>query len=137
MELSCAVKPPVFVTLKDVDGALRQPPRVAILDVSLKHPSNITCITFRNHYTHSVTVRYIKEGEPHWRLCTKNMELMKSCHCEQGAESFVTLDSEHFLSPMERVKHLRLILRQPSPHWREFGVKQLCCFGEAAISGLK
>ena len=131
MELVCAVKPLAFVTLKDVDSALRQPPRVAILDVALKYPSNVAYISFRNHYTHSVTIKYVKEGEQHWQLCTvTSVELMPSCHYEQGAESYVVLGREHFLCALERVQHLRLILRQPSPHWREFGVKDLRCFGE-------
>ena len=135
MELECAVKTPAFVTLKDVDGVLRQPPRVVILDVSLKYPSCIAYISFRNHYTHSVTVKYVKEGEQQWQLCTAtSVELMPSCHCEQGAEGYAVLGREHFLCPLERVQHLRLILRQPSPHWREFSVKDLRCFGERCQS---
>lgn len=130
MELTCAVKLPVFVTVKDIDGTLRQPPRVSVLDLSLKCSSNVAYISFRNHYTHSVTVRYRREGERHWQLCTKSLVLMPSCHCEQGAESYVVLGREQFLCALERVQHLRLILRQPSPHWREFSVLDLRCFGE-------
>ena len=129
-ELECAVNLPVFVALKDVDDTLRQPPRVCIVDLSLKYPSNIAYVSFRNHYTYSVTVNYRREGERRWQPCTRSVVLMPSCHCEQGAESYVVLGREHFLCALERIQCMRLVLRQPSPHWKAFGVHDVRCFGD-------
>ena len=50
---------------------------------------------------------------------------MPNCHCERGSQSFVVLSKAHFGTPLENASCLRLILRQPSPDWRQFGIRDL------------
>ena len=50
--------------------------------------------------------------------------LMLSCHCESpDAQKWVELGQSDFQGQLEGVVRLRLILRQLSPHWRQFGIE--------------
>ena len=53
---------------------------------------------------------------------------MKNCHCVQGSQNWVILSQKHFLTNPTNVKQLRMILKQPSPHWKDFGIRDFRCF---------
>ena len=50
---------------------------------------------------------------------------MPNCHCERGSQSFVVLSKAYFGTPLENASCLRLILRQPSQNWVQFGIRDL------------
>ena len=56
---------------------------------------------------------------------------MPNCHCERGSQSLVVLNKAHFLASLENVISLRLILRQPSPEWNQFGIRDLKIYSVA------
>ena len=100
-------------------------------------PQTIGCITFFNYYTHTLTLKYwqgqfsnSKSVTSKWRTCVSKLQLMPNCHCERGSENMVVLNRAHFIVPLENVSRLRLILRQPSPDWNRFGIRDLKCYSD-------
>ena len=120
--------------------------------------SQISIIRFRNHYTYAITVLYqslvapkprpltqdhsnataarapnaVKphgSGHGEWKMGVAKHILMPSCHCESpDAQKWVELGQSDFQGQLEGVVRLRLILRQPSPHWRQFGIENFSCY---------
>ena len=125
-----------------------------VMDVELHQPcSQISIIRFRNHYTYAITVLYHSSVVPEPRVSTQEhtnmfescssehgarMEwkvgvakhiLMLSCHCDSpDAQKWVELGESDFQGKLEGVVRFILILRQPSPHWREFCIENFSCY---------
>ena len=116
-----------------------------LIDVQLHRPTDVRLIRFRNNYTYTLTVLYQSatvsgagqgtHAEPtsqngrEWKVGVANRVLMPSCHCESpGAQKWVELGKETFSDRLEDVTRLKFILRQPSPHWREFGIENISCY---------
>ena len=156
LEVSCAVKPAVYLTVSTSGGvggadsgtahgirSKLRPSGCQVVDVHIHSPAPdmIEYITFRNYYTHSITILFRSKdlsndysddtGTKSWRLCVRDFQLMKNCHCAQGGQNWVILNQKHFLNNPTNVKQLRMILKQPSPHWREFGIRDFRCFQKA------
>lgn len=151
LEVSCSVKPAVYLTVRgaaagtsDSDsGEETRPSGCQVVDVVIHSPipEKIGCITFHNYYTHTITLKYCasqnsnsnhgsttSSTKSQWRTCIKEHQLMPNCHCERGGQSLVVLDETHFRCPLNHVRSLRFILKQPSPCWLEFGVRDLHCY---------
>ncbi len=99
-----------------------------ILDVEL----NETCyplaaIRFRNHYTHTLSVlAAMEEADTLYRV-GERVCMRESCHCETGGQGWHLID--HLQLPtLTSVARLRLILRQPSPNWRDFGIRDITLY---------
>ena len=153
-EISCSVKPPVYLTVgSDSDGKCssegeaKHKSGCQVVEVQLREPSDVDMIRFRNNYTHSVSVLYQsseRESDSgtkkdlgsslhgrgnEWKVGVANVVLMESCHCDSpGAQKWVELGGDVFKKKLEGVVKLRLILRQPSPCWKEFGVENVTCY---------
>ena len=64
-----------------------------------------------------------------WKVGVAKHVLMPSCHCDSpDAQKWVELGESDFQGKLEGVVRFRLILRQPSPHWREFGIENFSCY---------
>ena len=121
----------------DPGNELRRPSGCQVVDVEFHSPipEVIGCITFHNHYTHTLTLQYQtqqsrqtpnSESDPaEWRTAIRRFQLMPNCHYERGSQSLVVLNKAHFTSQLENTRRLRLILRQPSPDWVQFGIRDL------------
>ena len=107
-------------------------------------PDAIGCVTFQNHYTHSLTLKFlsrsservsnsksdqiserVSKSDDKWKTAIARFELMPNCHCERGSQNLIVLNRAHFLVPLDNVVCLRLILRQPSPDWHQYGIRDL------------
>ena len=144
VEVPCTVKSPVFLNLGGGDESQFRSSSgngtsgCQVIDVHIPAPipERIQYIRFQNHYTYVVTIKFrsrepLGRMEPDaspWQLCVKNLQLMPNCHCERGGQDWITLGEKLFLNKLERVVQLRVVLRQPSPHWRAFGIRELQCF---------
>ena len=135
-----------------------------VIDVELPQPSQISIIQFRNNYTYAITVLYQSSVVPEpsmltqghtmnaaaskfqshgiegrggeWKVGLAKHVLMPSCHCDSPeAQKWVELGQSAFQSKLEDVVRLRLILRQPSPHWRQFGIKNFSCYNRNSCAG--
>ena len=63
-------------------------------------------------------------GRGEWKVGVANHVLMPSCHCDSpDAQKWVELGQSAFQGKLVNVVRFRLILRQPSPHWRQFGIQ--------------
>ena len=103
-------------------------------------PASIGCITFQNHYTHTLTLKYCStttgqisnSNSDHpptqWKTCMNQYTLMPNCHYERGSQTLLVLNEKHFHVPLENVCCLRFILRQPSPDWEQFGIRDIHCY---------
>ena len=148
LEVPCTIKPPVSLTATTTDdrshvctslgpdsGSIRTPSGCQVIDVHMHSPTteSIQYITFQNYYTYSVTIKFqtrpvLGKRQSGWKTCVKDLKLMPNCHCEQGSQGGVILSEKQFLNSLDGVTQLRIILKQPSPHWREFGIRNLRCF---------
>ena len=113
-----------------------RPSGCQVIDVEFRSPTlnTIGCISFRNYYTHSLTLKYQRrisksKSDQQWKTCIRTLQLMPNCHCERGSENLIVLNKAHFGGiQLENVTRLRLILRQPSPDWSQFGIRDLKCY---------
>ena len=109
-----------------------------MVDVEFRSPipESIGSVVFRNHYTHSITLKFLGQisnsksdkNSSQWKTCITTLVLMPNCHCDRGSENLFVLNKAHFSVPLRNVSRLRLILRQPSPDWIQFGIKYLKLF---------
>ncbi len=97
-----------------------------VIHLELKESCRPVAIQFRNYYTHTVSV-LTKEGESNcWSCAVNNWPCMReSCHCETGGQSWILIDT---LSVLTDITELRLVLRQPSPVWKDFWVKDISVY---------
>lgn len=66
------------------------------------------------------------EGNYTWRTVLKDFSLMPSPHNEYASQNSFIIDAEkQFTEHHDNVVAVRLILRQPSPHWSHFGLDDL------------
>ena len=105
-----------------------------VVDVTLRSHSSspLRYLVFKNRYTYSITVKYLKRATsmtspPQWVMCIRNHTLMPNCHCEQGSQNWNVLTVSNKETSKD-ITRLRLILRQPSPQWKEFGVDHVTCY---------
>eukprot|EP00128_Syssomonas_multiformis_P007137 Colp12_sorted_trinity150504_noHs@15323 len=84
----------------------------------------IDYITFTNYYSASISLHYSTTTRQEWLPLLRNYTLMHDPHCEDGGQDFVCLSRDKFLleSRRDRIKLLKVELRQPSPHWAAFDV---------------
>lgn len=141
-ELPCVVNPPVFVSVDEAgDG---RPSGCQLVDLKVQRHAAVVNISFQNYYTCSLSVLACDSGGgvrggggggggEEWRVCVGRLELMPDCHSEQGGEDCVVLNMQNLPGGghLEGPVCLRLVLRQPSQNWREFGVRDLKCYTAA------
>ena len=148
VEISCSVKAPVYlsvdsasITKSSSGDESRQKSGCQVIEVQLREPKDISVVRFRNNYTYTVSVLYQSSVKEHqsskqdigdinkWKVGVANVILMESCHCDSpGAQKWVELGKDVFKNTLENVIKLRLILRQPSPCWKEFGIESITCY---------
>ena len=99
-------------------------------------------IQFRNHYVASITISQ-RQARPEglvWVAVLRERRLMRDAHCEDDAQSSITLETSDFTNFDSSlcgvaagddeglpVGSLRFRLRQPSPTWRSYELKHLKC----------
>jgi len=71
----------------------------------------------------------LKEDK-NWVSILKNYRLMGDAHYENDAQNWHIIGAELFNSRFERrnLKHLRIFLKQPSPNWLDFSLRNITAF---------
>ena len=120
-------------------------PRQQWMDVTFADaPVGITHMSFFNYYCAAITIshttmalgdidgRLSKQAEqmgmrPAWTVVVPKLTLMADPHCEDDAQSYHELTTAHFMPGFDhrRVTRLRICCLQPSPAWREYGLREL------------
>lgn len=143
--MECDIQPPVFLTVpessvkslenrgSDRRSKEEKKPRSGCQVIEIRASRPISRLVFRNYYTFSVSVRCLKPGnDPEdplsWATGTKERVLMPSCHAEGGSQDWVSILASHFPEGVQSCQRLRLILKQPSPDWNDFGIHFLSCY---------
>lgn len=132
----CIVKKPVLLRVGDQanDGFKSG---VSVVDIIFpgRNAVDLEKLTFKNSYTASITVKLKvvdDSSNETWKTAAKNFTLMPHPHFETGSQDrFTILTKDHTSTKpcsSSRVIMLRLILKQPSPHWSNFGVEEVQCF---------
>ena len=99
-------------------------------------------IQFRNHYVASISIQQ-RQARPDglvWVAVLRERHLMRDAHCEDDAQSSITLETSDFTNfdpglcgvsagddEGLPVGSLRFRLRQPSPTWKSYELKHLKC----------
>lgn len=102
----------------------------------------LDAITFRNHYVASISISQ-RQARPDgliWVTVLSERHLMRDAHCEDDAQSSITLETSEFTNFDASlcgvaagdeeglpVGSLRFRLRQPSPTWKSYELKHLKC----------
>ena len=65
--------------------------------------------------------------KPSWQVAMPKLTLMAMAHCEDDAQRYHELTTAHFTNDFDHrhVTRLRICCLQPSPTWREYGLRQL------------
>ena len=65
--------------------------------------------------------------KPSWQAAMPKLQLMAMAHCEDDAQRYHELTTAHFTKDFDNrhVTRLRICCLQPSPTWREYGLRQL------------
>ena len=110
-------------------------PMCHVLDVVMETITSIDYITFSNYYTHTITIKWLPSDlDPSnmdsWKNCIQNLKLMTNCHCEHESQNWIVLGKEDFEDVLMNVKQLRVILKQPSVNWKEYGIQQFACYSK-------
>lgn len=117
-------------------------PRQQWIDVSFVNaPVTLSYISFHNYYCASITISHTSmraEGDPlmqlhmkgrapTWQVVVPKLALMAAAHHEDDAQSYHELSALHFAPEFDhrRVTRLRICCLQPSPMWREYGLRDL------------
>lgn len=130
-ECKIIVKKPVLLRVGDLASEFRS--GVSVVDIILPGTNAVQVgkLTFKNSYTASITVNlkvYDHAGAEQWKCLVKNYTLMPHPHLETGSQDFFVINVKKTDEPPPQVIMMRLILRQPSPHWSSFGVEEIKCF---------
>lgn len=118
-------------------------PRQHLIEVTFPGaPVTVDYVSFRNSYTAAITISHtatraegdplqpmhMKGRAPTWQIVVARLALMADPHCEDDAHGYHELvPARHFAKDFDhrRVTRLRICCTQPSPSWREYGLKQL------------
>ena len=120
-------------------------PRQQWIDVSFTGaPVSLSYIAFHNFYCAAITISHtsvraendplaqlhMKGRAPTWQVVVPKLALMSAAHCEDDAQRYHELTTAHFAPDFDhrRVTRLRICCLQPSPTWREYGLRQLRFF---------
>lgn len=144
-EIECDIQAPVFLAVPEsglrpietqgMDTGSKNGTglRTGCQVIEVKASQSFSRLVFRNYYTYSVIVRCLRPGSApedrrSWATGASERVLMPNCHAEEGSQDWVTIDASHFPEELRGCKRLRLILKQPSPDWMEFGIHFLSCY---------
>jgi hypothetical protein len=114
-----------------------QRPSQAYIDVEFRKDSETTFFSyliFQNYYCHQITVKQFtgknstdKKDEKNWKTVLKNYTLMENPHYETDAQNWHIIGTELFNQKFDRrsLKHLRIYLKQPSPSWLDYNIREI------------
>lgn len=99
--------------------------RCRVIDYAFSEPRpDLVAVQFNNKHSYSVSLLAQSRLFSGWKVLLWNYLLMDDPHTSgKATENWVTLLNESFLHKVGDVTRLRLLLRQPSPHWAEFGIE--------------
>ncbi|XP_032221336.2 nicolin-1 isoform X1 [Nematostella vectensis] len=131
------IKKPVVLRVGEASSDFRS--GCAVVDVLFPGTDtvNIDRISFKNNYCSSVEIRmkvYGPDSNEVWKQCIKKTKLMPEPHYEAGSQSYFEFTARDMCMPTDKVIMIRIILRQSSPHWANFGIDDLKCFPPSSLT---
>lgn len=91
-------------------------------DIELPQYSYLSGFQFRNKCSYSISILFQSKGCNDWKVGLWEHVLMSNAHTGgKNYEKNIVLSRDVFLQPIEDVIRLRVIVKQPSPHWEN------CC----------
>ncbi|EDO48118.1 predicted protein [Nematostella vectensis] len=130
------IKKPVVLRVGEASSDFRS--GCAVVDILFPGTDtvNIDRISFKNNYCSSVEIRMKVHGPDSnevWKQCIKKTKLMPEPHYEAGSQSYFEFTAQDMCVPTDKVIMIRIILRQSSPHWANFGIDDLKCFPPSSL----
>ncbi len=94
-------------------------------DVAMQKPCCLySAFKFKNNHSYSISVLF-QCGES-WEVVIGDYELMSNPHAlDRGSEAWTILPRhiwKHKEVTCSKKHNMRVIMKQPSPHWKQFGV---------------
>lgn len=143
---------PLEAVISATTSEARGGPRQHLIEVSFPDaPVAVEYISFCNYYSSAISVSHTssradadaaaprahgvangqgqssKPPPPTWQVVTPKLTLMADPHCEDDAQRYHELSCSHFAKGFDHqhVTRLRICCIQPSPCWREYGLRHL------------
>lgn len=100
------------------------------IDVTLSTSARLGLLLFQNYYTSAITVKQRLDSSLQYVTVLKDYRLMASPHFENDAQNWHLLSASQFNSKFNstQCKVLRVYLKQLSPNWIEFSIKNIKAF---------
>lgn len=131
--LKCVIKKAILIRVGSPSVDFKSGCSVIDVTFPTTQPVEIGCISFLNNYTATLSLKF-KTSDDTWKICLKNFELMASPHSEEGSQDKFIIKNNQMLHPIKDAVFIRIILRQPSPHWLNFSIENLSFLSPSKIS---
>lgn len=109
---------------------LEQDPKCQAIDVLFKEPTSVGEIKLQNYYTAYINVLMRMENHRNWETMIDHEQLMPFAHFETGSRWYFGFYPK---TEWNNVTEIRIVLRQPSPNWKRFGVENLRIFQQRQL----
>ena len=97
--------------------------------ITVLYQSSEPRVSTQDHTIATTRSHVHSSGRGEWKVGVAKHVLVPSCHCDlPDAQKWVELGQSAFQGKLVNVVRFRLILRQPSPHWRQFGIQNFSCY---------
>eukprot|EP00736_Rhodelphis_marinus_P008330 Rmarinus@m.13295 len=122
--------------ISDPVTTLKKRPCRIYQDLQFSPPAKLRYLVFRNYYCAWITVKgkaVGTDGNEFWKTLLHEHLLMKDPHYEDDAQDWHRIPlyqnmERIFESEVLNIKTLRVYLFQPSPCWRNFGLRHIICY---------
>ena len=117
---------PVVVSSLVKEGSLPCP---TYISVTASRSEKLEYILFQNYYVSCINIMQLTR-ENRWVNILADFKLTHSPHFENDAENWCIVPSTFFNENFVPgyFKEIRIYLIQPSPNWKEFGLRNIACY---------
>ncbi|CAI6377199.1 unnamed protein product [Macrosiphum euphorbiae] len=119
---------PIYLNINDQNNPDYNPKCTAMILDFGSIPQDVCEINFKNYYTHIISVLVMKISNndskrlKKWYIAIRQKKLMDNAHTEFESQDYVSIKSSESEIDWSDLYKIKLILRQPSPNWSNFGI---------------
>ncbi|CAH1726309.1 nicolin-1-like [Aphis gossypii] len=119
---------PIYLNINDQNNPGYNPKCTAMILDFGSTSQDVDEINFKNYYTYiiSILVMKISNTDPKrlkkWYIAVRQKKIMDNTHTDFQSQDYVCIKSSESAIDWTDLYKIKLILRQPSPNWNNFGI---------------